>query len=78
MMNFTQQRIQLALISALMFYVIGHPKVYAATNKLPILKGRLLKGECASCPSMTGQAVHALVFFIVVVYVMPLVKKALK
>jgi len=78
MMNFTQQRIQLALISALLFYVVSHPKVYAVTNKLPVLKGRLLKGECGSCPSMVGQGVHALVFFLVVVYVMPLVKKSLK
>ena len=78
MMNFTQKRTQLALVSALLFYIISSPQVYALTNRLPLIKGRLVKGECASCPSYTGQAIHSLVFFLVVLYVMPMVRDMLK
>ena len=76
-MNFTQKRIQLALVTALLFYIVSHPQMYALTKRLPMVGPRMTKKECGSCPTMTGMAVHALVFFLISVYAMPMVSKAL-
>jgi len=74
MMNFTQKRIQLALISALVFFIVSHPQMYAVTNRIPVLGPKLTKSKCDRCPSNVGMAVHAVVFFLFIVYAMPAVK----
>lgn len=75
MMNFTQKRVQLAAISALLVFIISHPQMYRLTNRLPVVGKKLTKSKCDSCPTDLGLAVHSLVFFLFVVYAMPTVKK---
>ena len=76
-MNFTQKRVQLSIISALIFFILSHPQMYALTSKLPVIGKRLTKKECGSCPTSTGMVVHAVVFLLVMVYAMPSVRKFL-
>jgi len=76
-MNFTQKRVQLALVSALVFYIISHPQMYALTKQIPMVGARMTKNDCGSCPTMTGMFVHAVVFFLITLYAIPMVSKAL-
>ena len=50
-------------IPTALFAVLSLPAVYKLTNKLPGLKGKLLKP--GDCPTNTGIVVHAVLFLVV-------------
>jgi hypothetical protein len=55
-------KIIIALIAAVVFFLISAPFTYNITNK--IIKTKDSKG----CPSMQGIIIHSVVFFIIISY----------
>lgn len=66
MLNLSNKGTQKLLATSAAFFIISNPQMYKITSKLPVIGPKLVKSDCATCPTELGLLVHTIVFAVLV------------